>query len=173
MCFYGRQIGVCTWLSTSRRYLGEHIASPSILPAFMSRSQTVPVLSSFSAPRDSAEMCFLRVPRDRIRRSPSISPTFDAGVYFVNCFRISSGCVFLFRARVVMLAFIFFFIFCRLTIGSHVVHCPACHAVINYVPFKEHKLLFILHFCRIFAATLPPAGTYLRCRPVEPVSLER
>jgi hypothetical protein len=110
LCFYGRQIGVCTWLSTSRRYLGEHIASPFI------------------------------------------SPAFDAGVCFVCCFRISSGCVFLFRARVVRLAFIFFFIFRRLTIGSHVVHCPACHAVINYIPSKERKLLFILHFGRILAA---------------------
>ena len=65
---------------------------------------------------------------------------------------------------------LFFFYFRRLTIGSHVVHCPACHAVINYVPFKEHKLLFILLFCRIFAATLPPAGSYLWCRPAKPVS---
>ncbi|GEM_PF-3646089 len=53
---------------------------------------------------------------------------------------------------------LFFFIFRRLTIGSHVVHCPACHAVINYVPFKEHKILFILHFCRIFAATFASGG---------------
>ena len=70
---------------------------------------------------------------------------------------------------------LFFIIFRRLTIGSHVVHCPACHAVINYIPFKEHKLRFILHFCRIFAATfasggyLPPvptgqAGIYLTIR---------
>ena len=67
---------------------------------------------------------------------------------------------------------LFFFYFRRLTIGSHVVHCPACHAVINYVPSKERKLLFILHFCRIIAATLPPAGTYLRCRPAKPVPFE-
>ena len=67
---------------------------------------------------------------------------------------------------------LFFIIFRRLSIGSHVVHCPACHAVINYLPFKERKLLFILHFCRIFAATLPPAGPYLRCRPAKPVPFD-
>jgi|GEM_PF-4708301 len=67
---------------------------------------------------------------------------------------------------------LFFIIFRRLSIGSHVVHCPACHAVINYIPSKERKLLFILHFCRIFAATLPPAGTYLWRRPAKTVPFE-
>ena len=93
----------------------------------------------------------LLIPRDRIRRPlsiPSQMPeyvlSFVSGyqpdVYFCSV-RESSG------------SRLFFIIFRRLTIGSHVVHCPACHAVINYVPFKEHRLLFILHFCRIFAAT--------------------
>jgi hypothetical protein len=58
---FDRKIFLC---SLARHLMPDDFSS--ILPAFMSRSQTVPVLSSFPAPRDSAEMCFLRIPRDRI-----------------------------------------------------------------------------------------------------------
>lgn len=35
----------------------------------------------------------------------------------------------------------------RLSVGNHVVQCPACHADMSYVPNKERKLRLLCLFC--------------------------
>ena len=149
--------------------------SPSIHPAlhagfFLSGVPDERQRSAFSGGRRSSSelnaLCAFR--SHKLAPTLSISPAFDAGVCFVNCFRISSGCVFLFRARVIRLAFIFFFIFRRLSIGSHVVHCPASCATTtastpSFVPFsikpskpKNQKNLAYACVCEIFFVPLQP-----------------
>ena len=66
----------------------------------------------------------------------SIVSGYNPDVYFCSV-RESSG------------SRLFFFIFRRLTIGSHVVHCPACHAVINYVPTRSFSSANSAYFCKI------------------------